>query len=298
MTPTIPNNEIIISLINTAGVTGNRVVDAGYMIVVDGKRKKRCLLDNLDVVETDEKTDVQKAEITLTQTNAFAWKINLSLPHLTEKKVEKLIQWVSEHPDILDGTGKRSSVHLTGEPLVQYIITSEVVDNQYSEDEQKVAVFQKFDLLEADEKEAIGVHFGFSPWGQTPKEVRNKLVGLVDGIITSSTEFRDEFLNRMEQILDNVSLNLRAAVQTGVVDNSDGVFRFNGIFLGESFDKAYSELSLRPDLFALLRRHLQDKGCYINVGRKRDEKPQPKGVELPEGEFAAKRGRKPAVAEA
>lgn len=250
-------DELIISPKNPEKLMGTMRMDAAYIFIKENKRVKRALTDGGDVVLVAEMAAVKKADIFFNSDNDYTWSIDLSTPGLDR---EKIIEWISEHPEVVDITGKKENPNLNGPARFTFSISSEISKNSYDEDDQKAEVFAKYNLLDQNQREAVSVNFGIEPWGKDEKELRNELVGFVSGKISCDASFRNEFLNKFDKIMDPVSINLKSGIMSGVVIDNGSAVIMDGEVLGNSFESAYALLSQRDDLLSLLERSLKAKG--------------------------------------
>jgi hypothetical protein len=277
-------DELIITPIDPQRLTGNLQMDAGYNILVDGKKLKRCLTDSGEIVEVSEKADVKKALIEFNTDNAYTWRINIGRPGI---KRDDIIKWISSHPESTDSTGFRINENQTGAPLYEYTITAEVVKNVEEEDNQKAEVFAKFNLLDDEQRKSVAIHFGVSPWGFERGELRNYLVGFSEGIITDSAEYRKEFLERIDKIMDNITLNIKSGILSGVINDTGNVLILDGEVIGSTVEEAVAVLRQRQDLFSHLERALVKEGKFIvPQGRVEAQKQEAKSAEA-----ASKKGK-------
>ena len=285
------NNNLTLFLKNPT-VNGTIVLDTAYEVTVNGEKKKRVLTEKGTVVEVSPKSEVAKLEVILSPKNLWSYKINLDLEG---KDKEALRKWVKESPYL----SKEGSPDNT---TFCYRFDDEVIEESSTTDEEKAEVYSKYKLLTEDERIAVSVHFGVPPFDVSEKELMNHLVGLSGGLITSSPELRNEFLNHLDRIFDEVALNFRCAVQEGVVSKSDsGVYTMNGEVLGSSLDASILLVKQREDLFSVIKRELTNKGKFLTTRKKgvenkqeQKKQEQKKAVEdeLDGLEVAPKRGRK------
>jgi len=255
------NNKLTIFLRNS-NIQGMAQPDSGYEVETKDGKKKRILTDNKKVLEVAQNAGGgQKANMRLNADNMWTW----TMPLLEGDDVEAIKEWAKEHPQL----GKWDD---NGNSRFVYRFEDEVIVDTYSSDEEKVEVFQKFLTLSDDQKMAVAVHFGLSPFDKDVKELQNELVSLTGGIISGIPDARKEFLENMDRMMDETALNFRSAVLADIITSTaDEVYLLHGETLGASKEAAISMLRQRDELFAVVKRELIGKGKYLQTHANKTE---------------------------
>ena len=250
-------NNLRIFLRNADGVYGTRPIDAAYHFrTEDGKMLKRVLSDTGAVNDIDVEKQVKKMPIELNKNNGYSFEVDVNR---TGIKAEDIKKWAQGHPDL--GLWDDNS----GTDYI-YSFDDDVVNGDFESDDEKFEVFQKYSVLDADQRNAIAVYFGVEPWDSNEKELRNALVGFDGGIIATDKDARQDFLSNLDVIFDNRSLNFQSAVMCGVVgETNDGVYTLNGEVLGSSRSASIGMLIQRPELFSIIERELKKNGKFIYI---------------------------------
>lgn len=254
------SNYLVITARNV-DVRGTLICDSAYDTTVKGEKVKRVLTPKGEVVEVSPKSNTEKLDIKLNPENLWKHSINLSLEGVD---VEGIRKWAKEHPQ-MDKLG------IDGSSPFVYTIDDEIIEEASVSYEEKVEVYSKFNLLDSDQRKSVSVHFGLDPWELSEKELVMRLVGQ-EGLVSSDEKLRREFLHNMDRIFDEVSLNMRSAVQCGIITvTKDSVYVFNGEVLGSSVESSVLMLKQREDLYSAIRRELKGKGKFLTTQDKKQE---------------------------
>jgi len=255
------NNKLSLFLKNPIA-NGTVYLDAAYEIMVAGEKKKRVLTPKGEVVEVSPKSTIEKKDIVLNSQNLWTYTIDLSLEGVNSDDVRS---WVKENPSI-------SKIGSPDNTVFCYRFDDESVEESFTEDEEKADVYSKYSTLDDEQRTAVAIYFGVSPFELSEKELKNHLVGLSNGLITNDKNFRAEFLNRLDRIFDEKSLNIRCAIQNGIINKSDGnIYTMQGEVLGSSLDAAILLVKQRDELYAVIERELTAKGKYLTTTAKKKE---------------------------
>lgn len=251
------NNKLSIFLRNPNGVEGTTILDSGYEFVNEkGEKQKRILTDKKEVKEVDVKSGgASKIDIILNSKNMHMWQMDIT-EHMD---VESIKKWASNHSQLGLIDDNKSTTFV-------YRFDDEVVKNTHDNDEQRVEVYAKYNTLDKDQRNAVAIHFGVSFWDKSESELKNELVSLDGGIISGIKAAREEFLERIDIIMDEVSLNFKCAVLNNIITTTnDNVYMLNGEMLGASQEGAISMLKQRDELYAVIKRELTGKGKYLTT---------------------------------
>jgi len=255
------NNKLSLFLKNPIA-NGTVYLDAAYEIVVAGEKKKRVLTPKGEVVEVSPKSNIEKKDIVLNSQNLWTYTIDLSLEGANSDDVRK---WVKENPSI-------SKIGSADNTVFCYRFDDESIEESFTEDEEKADVYSKYSTLDEEQTTAVAIYFGVSPFDLSQKELKNLLVGLTNGLITNDKNYRAEFLNRLDKIFDEKSLNIRCAIQNNIINKSDGnIYTLQGDVLGSSLDACILVMKQRDDLYAIIERELKALGKYLTTASKRKE---------------------------
>jgi hypothetical protein len=106
--------------------------------------------------------------------------------------------------------------------------------------------------LTDDQVEKIAVYHNLKPWDYTKEDLRIRLVGLNEGVITTDKYKREQFINNLESYFDVKMLNVRSAILNGVIDQRERVFYFRERILGTTQDE-------------VLQNVYSDEGLYVSI---------------------------------
>jgi hypothetical protein len=249
------NNRVSLFLKNPIA-NGTVYIDAAYDVTVSGEKKKRVLTPKGEVVDVSPKSTVEKKDIALNSQNLWTFTIDLSLDGVNADDIRS---WVKENPNI----SKEGSPENT---FFVYRFDDESIEESFTEDEEKAEVFSKYGLLDEEQQTAVAIYFGVSPFNLGEKELKNHMVGLSNGLITNDKNHRLEFLNKLDRIFDEVSLNVRCAIQQNIINKSDNnIFTIQGEVLGSSLDAAILVVKQRDEIYAIIERELKAIGKYLTT---------------------------------
>lgn len=248
-------NYLRITLRNVNSVNGVRPIDMAYQFRDEkGSTKKKTLDDKGQVSVSDVDAKIKKMPVELNKDNAYSFEFNMGKEGLD---VPAIKEFIKGHIELGTPTENMSSDYI-------YSFDDDVVNNQYEEDEQKMEVFSAYKVLERDQQNAIAVYFGVEPWGVEESELRNRLVGLNNGVITTSKESRADFLNNLDRIFDAKVLNFQSAVLCGVISMPHPeVYSLNSEVLGSSREAAIANIQQRPELYAVIERELKRVNKFV-----------------------------------
>jgi hypothetical protein len=279
---------------DTLQSTANIILSTSYNIVnpKNGSTNKRVLTDSLDVVEVSKEKEVKKIFIDMHNKNNFEYSINLDRAGIDR---EKICKFFDEHPHTADITGRRSSELDKPDAMFFYTISDELLESKNDDDSEIVDTYLRFKSLSREEQDAISIYFGVAPWELDGSELVNEMVGLEDGILTSSRINRDDFKKKITTLYDVHTINLKAAILTNAVKTDGQAYIIIGQVLGNNYNEALSTLKAREDLYnAMLgEMRLMNVPVFYGVnGENPASKTDKKGVKpnldnVPKGKFSS-----------
>lgn len=279
---------------DTLQSTANIILSTSYNIVnsKNGSTNKRVLTDSLEVVEVSKDKEVKKIFIDMHNKNNFEYSINLDRAGIDR---EKICKFFDEHPHTADITGRRSSEFDKPDSMFFYIISDEVLESKNDDDSEIVDTYLRFKSLSREEQDAISIYFGVAPWELDESELVNEMVGLENGILTSSRTNRDDFKKKIATLYDVHTINLKAAILTNAVKTDGQAYIIIGQVLGNNFSEALSTLKAREDLYnAMLgEMRLMNVPVFYGVnGENPETKTAKKGIKpnldnVPKGKFSS-----------
>jgi hypothetical protein len=274
--------------------TANIILSTSYNIVnpKNGSSNKRALTDSLEVVEVSKDKEVKKIFIDMHNKNNFEYSINLDRAGIDR---EKICKFFDEHPHTADITGRRSSEFDKPDAMFYYTISDELLDSKNDDDSEIVDTYLRFKSLSREEQDAISIYFGVAPWELDVSELMNEMVGLENGILTSSRTNRDDFKKKITTLYDVHTINLKAAILTNAVKTDGQAYIIIGQVLGNNYNEALSTLKAREDLYnAMLgEMRLMNVPVFYGVnGENPETKTSKKGIKpnldnVPKGKFSS-----------
>jgi hypothetical protein len=240
------NNKLILSaLLNT---TGNFPVS--YTAVLpNGEKKLRYIDGQLRVHEVEQsKKIVDMLDVPLNSKNGFQYFIDLDTPGIDEKKIKLFFE---EHPLTQDMSGS-SQFPKQGEMLYGYLVGKDKVNQDIKQQDEIINIVNVYKNLTDDQVEKIAVYHNLKPWDYTKEDLRIRLVGLNEGVITNDKYKREQFINNLESYFDVKMLNVRSAILNGVIDQRERVFYFRERILGTTQDE-------------VLQNVYSDEGLYVSI---------------------------------
>ena len=269
---------------DTLQSTANIILSTSYNIVnsKNGRTNKRVLTDSLEVVEVSKDKQVKN----------FEYSINLDRAGIDR---EKICNFFDEHPHTADITGRRSSELDKPDSMFFYTISDELLESKNDDDSEIVDTYLRFKSLSREEQDAISIYFGVAPWELDANELVNEMVGLEQGILTSSRTNRDDFKKKITTLYDVHTINLKAAILTNAVKTDGQAYIIIGQVLGNNYSEALSTLKAREDLYnAMLgEMRLMNVPVFYGVnGEDPASKTAKKGIKpnldnVPKGKFSS-----------
>ena len=250
--------------------TAKRSLPAEYDIMLDGKKMKRCLLDNLDVVEVERGKEVKLLSIPLTKMNGFVFDIPLPTEPKLRDRLVKL--FMANHPFAYDVSGKYSKEEERSIATCKYTVSDELIQVYNQIDKEKVDVYQTFASLTIDEKKAIAIYVGERGYEMDEDEIMRVMVGLDKGVITSVEKNRKDFIERLELMFDKKEVNVKIAIAYNVLVTDGTVYMVRGRSLGTNFNEIVQKMINEEDLYNLMLQEMAEKGITPYTGRNSKEK--------------------------
>jgi len=256
-TNTFPNRmktpKLIISLTNIDPSASPRSSCPSSYDFVDDKKnlKKRCLLDNLTIVEIPRTESAETLNIELDSNNRWEYHIDMSHPAI---KKEKMIQFWKDHPISKNLVDDETEIFLDN--TFTYEFTDVTLENDKRVDDEIIKCYTTFQSLTEDQREKVAIYFGVATRDLDASQLEREMVSLENGVLIIYPENRKDFLEDINKMFDHVTLNLQLAETYGVL-KTDGESRLiAGSPIGNTFSECLVSLRNRPEFYNQLKRDL------------------------------------------
>ncbi len=225
---------------------------ASYDFVDDKKNlKKRCLLDNLTIVEIPRTESAETLNIELDSNNRWEYQIDMSHPSINK---DKMVQFWKDHPLAKNLVDDESEIFLDN--TFTYEFTDVTLQNDKRVDDEIVKCYTTFQSLTEDQREKVAIYFGVATRDLDSEQLEREMVSLDNGVLTVYPENRKDFLEDINKMFDHVTLNLQLAETYGVL-KTDGESRIiAGSPIGNTFSECLVSLRNRPEFYGQLKRDL------------------------------------------
>lgn len=249
--------------------TAKRSMYAEYDLPSTSATKmKRCLTDNLTVVEVERSKDVKLLPMPLIKNNGFTYEITLT------KAVdrEKLIKFFADSPYCYDFSGKYSKSEERPLAICVFTVSDELTQVQNEDDRLKVEAYQLFTSLNLEEKRAIATYFGERSHDLDSDELTRIMVSLEKGLLTANAQNRKDFITTLDQMFDVKTINIKTAIAYNVIVTDGSVYMIESQVLGQNFNEILQTVTTREDLYNLIIKAMGRAGVNVFRGRNSDEK--------------------------
>jgi len=250
--------------------TAKRSLQAEYDIFLEGRKMKRCLLDNLDVVEVDRSKEVKLLPMPLIKANGFTFELPIPSDPKARKKIVE--DFMGNHPFAYDFSGKYSKPEDRPIATCIFTVSDELLTVLNNTDKEKVKAFQTFSSLNLDEKRAIAIYFGEKAYELDEEEIDRTMISLDKGIITTIEENRKIFNERLETMFDKKEINIKIAQAYNALTTDGSVYMVRGRILGSTFSEIVQAVTNQEDLYNLIIQEMMEKGIAVYGGRNAKEK--------------------------
>ncbi len=252
-------NKLIISLKTVAASTEPvSVCPSAYEVNTDKGKKKRALLDNLDVVEVDIKAYTQNLAINLNKANS--WRFNINTDRLSEKQRRDIEKFWFEHPLSRNVVPNDDEVSMTDSYLYEF--TDETITADKQIDDRIIEVYTKFKALDESQRKSVAIYFGQPAYEMNSLQVERTMIALPDGILTTNQKAAKEFLTDVDSMFNPTLLNLNLAITYNILRSDGEVYHIAGTTIGRvgHVSECLFTLSSKPDLYAQLLRDISSSG--------------------------------------
>jgi hypothetical protein len=245
--------KLIISLTNVDPSASPRSSCPSSYDFVDEKKnlKKRCLLDNLTIVEIPRTESAETLNIELDSNNRWEYEIDMSHPSI---KKEKMVQFWKDHPIAKNLVDDETEIFLDN--TFTYEFTDVTLQNDKRVDDEIIKCYTTFQSLTEDQREKVAIYFGVATRDLDASQLEREMVSLDHGVLIVYPENRKDFLEDINKMFDHVTLNLQLAETYGVL-KTDGESRIiAGSPIGNTFSECLVSLRNRPEYYNQLKRDL------------------------------------------
>jgi hypothetical protein len=225
---------------------------SSYDFVDDKKNlKKRCLLNNLTIVEIPRTESAETLNIELDSNNRWEYQIDMSHPAIVK---DKMAQFWKDHPlakNLVDDETERFL-----DNTFTYEFTDVTLENDKRVDDEIIKCYTTFQSLTEDQREKVAIYFGVATRDLDASQLEREMVSLENGVLIIFPENRKDFLEDINKMFDHVTLNLQLAETYGVL-KTDGESRIiAGSPIGNTFSECLVSLRNRPEFYNQLKRDL------------------------------------------